>query len=246
MCIRIVFCTYIGDVKQKATKEEVKQLEKAFHDVLLHAQEDMMRNKIEILHIQHSLLNLPSDLNDEHEFFVDKVKVELRKAESIKDIFFALDDYWDYLNYSLLEHIVDRHVSSDDVKKEMAYYAKEITSFRMKTRLNIFYHVHKRKPKVDKEFRSVVTKQDINWFTATLEDVENFRIEICSELSLRKFSLQLAVVARGCVEITWLVPPSLVAYIKESMKLSSPTMRNHHVSKLTIDGFIAYDSTIGI
>ena len=248
MCVHIVFCIiiYVGDIKQKVTKEEVKKLEKTFHDMILHAQEDMMRNKIEILHIQHSLLNLPSDLNDEHEFFVDKVKVELRKAESIKDIFFTLDDYWDYLNYSLLEHIVDQHVSSDEVKSEMVEYTKEIRSFRIKTRLNIFYHVHKRKPKLDKKFRSVVTKQQaINWFTATLEDVENFRNDICSELSLRKFSLKLAVVARGCVEITWLVPPSLVAYIQESMKLSSPTMRNHHVSKLTIDGFIAYDITIG-
>ena len=109
-----------------------------------------------------------------------------------------------------------------------------------------FYSVHKRRPKVDEKFRSAITKQDIDWFTATLEDVEKFRNDLCSELSLQKVSLQLAVVAQGCVEITWLVPPSLVAYILETMKLSSPTMRSHHVSKLTIDGFIVYDSTIGI
>ena len=228
------------------TKEKEKQLEKTFDDIILHAQEDMIRNKIKIRYLRHSIIRLPGDLKREHEFFVEKVKTELKKAESIEDIFLILDDYWDYLNYSLLEHIVDRHISSDEVKKEMTEYAKEISSFRMKTRLNIFYHVHKRIPKVDEKFRSVVTKQAVSWSTATLEDVEKFRNDLCSELSLQTFSLQLAVVARGCVEITWLVPPSLVAYVKESMKLSSPTMRSHHVSKLTIDGFIAYDTTIGI
>ena len=237
----------VGDIEEKEmTKEKEKQLEKTFDDIILHAQEDMIRNKIKIRYLRHSIIRLPGDLKREHEFFVEKVKTELKKAESIEDIFLILDDYWDYLNYSLLEHIVDRHVSSDEVKKEMTEYAKEISSFRMKTRLNIFYHVHKRIPKVDEKFRSVVTKQAVSWSTATLEDVEKFRNDLCSELSLQTFSLQLAVVARGCVEITWLVPPSLVAYVKESMKLSSPTMRSHHVSKLTIDGFIAYDTTIGI
>ena len=237
----------VGDIEEKEmTKEEEKQLEKTFDDIILHAQEDMIRNKIKIRYLRHSIIRLPGDLKREHEFFVEKVKTELKKAESIEDIFLILDDYWDYLNYSLLEHIVDRHVSSDEVKKEMTEYAKEISSFRMKTRLNIFYHVHKRIPKVDEKFRSVVTKQAVSWSTATLEDVEKFRNDLCSELSLQTFSLQLAVVARGCVEITWLVPPSLVAYIQETMKLSSPTMRSHHVSKLTIDGFIAYDTTIGI
>ena len=237
----------VGDIKQKEmTKEEVKQLEKTFDEIILRAQKDIMRNKIEILDLRHSIIRLPGDLKSEHKFFVDEVKAELKKAESIEDIFLILDDYWDYLNYSLLEHIVDRHVSSDEVKKEMAEYGKEISSFRMKTRLNIFYHVHKRRPKVDEKFRNAVTKHVIDWFTATLEDVEKFRNDLCSELSLQMFSLQLAVVAQGCVEITWLVPSSLVTYIMESMKLSSPTMRNHHVSKLTINGFIAYDTTIGI
>ena len=236
----------VGEIKEKEkTKGEEKQLEKMFDDIILRVRKDIMRNKIDIPDLRHSIIRLPGDLKSEHEFFIDKVKAELKKAESIEDIFLILDDYWDYLNYSLLEHIVDRHVSSDEIKKEMTEYAKEIRSFRMKTRLNIFYHVHKRRPKVDEKFRSAVAKQDIDRFTA-LEDVEKFRNDLCSELSLQTFSLQVAVVAQGCVEITWLVPPSLVAYILETMKLSSPTMTSHHISKLTIDGFIAYDSTIGI
>ena len=206
----------------------------------------MIRNKIEVLHLRHSIMRLPGDLKNEHHIFVKKVKAELKKAETIEDIFFTVDDYWDFLNYSLLEHIIDRH-ASDNVKKEMAEYVAQVNAFRRKTRLDKFSKIYKRKEKkVDEKFRTLVTEHDIHLSTTTLEKVEEIRHDVCSELSLREFSLQLAAVAPGSLVITWLVPQSLVAYIQKSVKLSSPAMRKHHVSQLTIDGFIVYDSTIGI
>ena len=205
----------------------------------------MIRNEIEVLHLRHSIIRLPGDLKNEHHMFVKKVKAELKKAESIADIFFTVDDYWDFLNYSLLEHIIDRH-ASDNVKKEMAEYVAQVSAFRRKTRLDKFSKIYKRKEKkVDEKFRTLVTEHDIHLSTTTLEKVEEIRHDICSELSLREFSLQLAAVAPGSLVITWLVPQSLVAYFQKSVKLSSPAMRKHHVSQLTIDGFIVYDSTIG-
>ena len=205
----------------------------------------MIRNKIEVLHLRHSIIRLPGDLKNEHHIFIKKVKAELKKAESIADIFFTVDDYWDFLNYSLLEHIIDRH-ASDNVKKEMAEYVAQVSAFRRKTRLDKFSEIYKRKEKkVDEKFRTLVTEHDIHLSTTTLEKVEEIRHDICSELSLREFSLQLAAVAPGSLVITWLVPQSLVAYIQKPIKLSSPAMRKHHVSQLTIDGVIIYDSTIG-
>ena len=90
-----------------------------------------------------------------------------------------------------------------------------------------------------------ISKHDIDWGTATLEDVEQYRIDHCRELSLYKCFLDFKVVARGCVEIIWQVPRSLVAYIQKSIKPNSPSMMKHRVSTLTIDGFIAYDSITG-
>ena len=128
----------------------------------------------------------------------------------------------------------------------MAEYSKRMAVFRHETRLAIFCEVCDDKPeKDDSKYSTVVTKHQIDWATATLEDVENIRKDVCRELSLYDFSLNLQQVARGCVEITWLVPCSLVAYIQKSIKPSSPSMMKHHVSTLAIDGFIAYDSITG-
>ena len=206
----------------------------------------MIRNKIEVLHLRHSIIRLPGDLKREHCLFVKKVKKTLKKAKSIEDIFFAIEDYWDFLNYSLLERIIDRH-ASDNIREEMAEYAAQISAFRRKTRLDKFSKIYKRKEKkVDEKFRTLVTEHNIQLSTTTLERVEEIRHDVCSELSLEEFSLQLAAVAPGSLLITWLVPQSLVAYIQKSVKLSSPAMRKHHISQLTIDGFIVYDNTIGI
>ena len=132
------------------------------------------------------------------------------------------------------------------MKEEMANYVMQIKSFRRETRLQVFSEVCEDEPETsDETFKLLVSKHKIDWATATLEDVESFRTEICRELSLYSFSLRLSAVARGCVEVTWLVPHSLVTYIQGKIKPSSPSMMKHHVSTLTIDGFIAYYSTTG-
>ena len=207
----------------------------------------MIHNKVEVRHLRHSIIRLPHDLKSEHHSFLsEKVKEKLEKAKTIEAIFLIVDDYWNFLNYSLLEHIIDRN-ASDDIKKEMAEYVAQVSAFRRKTRLDKFSKIYKRKEKkVDEKFRTLVTEHNIHLSTTTLEKVEEIRHDMCSELNLEEFSLQLAAVARGSLVITWLVPQSLVAYIQKAVKLSSPAMRKHHVSQLTIDGFIVYDSTIGI
>ena len=169
------------------------------------------------------------------------------KAQSVDDLFYAADDYWDFLNFSLLEHLINRH-ASEEIKVEVVEYGQKIRVFRKKTPLNIFSKVYQRKEvrKVDNNFRKIVTEHKIDWSTATLEDVETLRNQLCSELSLYEFSLQVAVLISGSVVITWLVPQSLVEYFLKSVKLNSQSLRDHHVAKITIDGFIVYDSTIGV
>ena len=97
----------------------------------------------------------------------------------------------------------------------------------------------------DGKLSRMITKHEMDWATATLDDVEKFRMDICRELSLYDFSLKLVAVAHGCVQITWQVPSSLAMYIQKSVKPNSPTMMKYHVTTLTIDGFIAFESTSG-
>ena len=225
------------------TKANIAQLQKSYINIIIRADEDMRAVNISVQQLRCSVQCLPPNLKREHASFVKSVKPDIEEAESLYDFFCIVGDY---LNYSLLKHTIGLYGSSE-LKKEMADYVQRMEAFRRETRLEVFSEVCEDSPSKDNEkFSAMVTKHELDWATATLEDVENLRKDLCRELPLYDFSLNLAAVARGCVEITWQVPSSLVAYIQKSVKPNSPTMMKHHVTTLTIDGFIAFDSTTGI
>ena len=173
------------------------------------------------------------------------MKAEIKQAESAEDIIDVIGEHYDYLHYSLLKYVVDLY-GSQELKSKMANYAEKMSRFRKETRLEIFSEVCADEPEdINGRFTTMVSKHQMDWRTATLEDVEKFRIQVCRELSLYDFSLNLLKVARGCVEVTWRVPRSLVTYIQNSIKPSSQSMMEHHVTTLAIDGFIVYDSSFG-
>ena len=248
MCSRMtlydtIFLFLVREVEM--TKAKVLQLHKFYVNIASRAEEYITSTNVSVHELCRSLLWLPPALAKEHKALIRKVKADIKVAESVDDVFDVVG-CCDFLNYSLLKYIIDMY-GSDKMKEEMANYAKQIKAFRRETRLQVFSEACEDKPeKDDGKFSLLVTKHDMDWATATLEDVENFRLDVCRELSLYSFSLNLSVVARGCVEVTWQVPHSLVAYIQALIKPSSPSMMKHHVSTLTIDGFIAYHSTTGI
>ena len=226
------------------TEKKIADLQRSYTQIIRHAVE-YMKSHVSVEDLRYAVLFPFPSIKKEHKKLFVKAKTEVKEAESIDDILFVVGDHCNYLSYSLLSHLIDLY-GNDELKKEMGDYSKRMAVFRHETRLAIFFEVCDDKPeKDDSKYSTMITKHQVDWATATLEDVENIRKEFCCELSLYDYSLNLQQVARGCVEITWLVPRSLVAYIQQSIKPSSPSMMKHHVSTLTIDGFIAYDSITG-
>ena len=227
------------------TKAKVLQLHKCYVNIASCAEQYIMSINISVHELCRSLLWLPPALTKEHKALIQKAKADIKVAESVDEVFDVVGRC-DFLNYSLLKYIIDMY-GSDKIKDEMANYAMQIKAFRRETRLQVFSEACEDKPeKDDGKVSLLVAKHDMDWATVTLEDVENFRLDVCREVPLYSFSLNLSEVARGCVEVTWQVPHSLVTYIQALIKPSSPSMMKHHVSTLTIDGFIAYYSTTGI
>ena len=229
----------------EVAESRIIQLQRKYIEILVKAAKEMSGNVL-VQNLRYSFISLPPKLKKERKKFVREAKADLKQAESVDDIFDVIGEHSDYLRYSLLKYVIGLY-GSDELKKEMADYESEMKMFRKETRLEIFSEVCDDEPeKVNGNFSEMVTKHDIDWATATLEDVERFRVKVCRELSLYDFSLNLVRVARGCVEVTWKVPKSLVAYIQKSVKPNSRSMREHNVTTITIDGFIAYDSITGM
>ena len=205
-----------------------------------------MKESVAVQNLKFSILCLPRNLKREHKKFVKEAKDDIRSAESADDVMYVIGEHYDYLHYTLLGYVINLY-GSTELKEKMSEYVRQVESFRKETRLEVFSEVCDDEPeKINGRFATMVTKHEMDWKTATLEHVERFRIQVCRELSLYDFSLNLLKVARGCVEVTWRVPRSLVTFIQNCVKPSSQSMTDHHVTTLTIDGFIAYHNSFGI
>ena len=174
-----------------------------------------MKESVAVQNFKFSILCLPRNLKREHKKFV---KEAIRSAESADDVMYVIGEHYDYLHYSLLGYVINLY-GSTELKEKMAEYVRQVESFRKETRLEVFSEVCDDEPeKINGRFATMVTKHEMDWKTATLEDVERFRIQVCRELSLYDFSLNLLKVARGCVEVTWRVPRSLVTFIQNCVQ----------------------------
>ena len=232
------------DKEVKHTSEKIDELQKEYIDISVCAAEELS-SSIEVKKLRYSLLCLPSNLKKEHKRFAKEAKAQIKQAESSEDIIDVIGEHYDYLHYSLLKYVIDLY-GGQELKEKMANYVEKVKVFRKETRLQVFSEVCVGQPEeISQKFVEMVSKHQWDWRTVTLDDVEKFRIQVCQELSLYDFSLNLLKVARGCVEVTWRVPHSLMTYIQNSIKPSSQSMMEHHVTTLTIDGFIVYDSSFG-
>ena len=239
-----LYALFLTDEEVKVAKEKICELQRMYIDISIRAAKEMSEN-VKVQNLRYSVLCLPRNLKKEHKKFVREANKDIRRAESAEDIMYVIGEHYDYFHYSLLKYVIDLY-GSDELRKEMADYVKKVEEFRKQTRLEIFSKFCTDEPEViDEKFATMVSKHQMDWSTATLEDVEKFRIQICRELSLYDFSLNLLKVAQGCVEVTWRISHSLVTYIHNSIKPSSQSMMEHHVTTLTIDGFIVYDSCFG-
>ncbi|CAI8042313.1 Ankyrin repeat domain-containing protein 50 [Geodia barretti] len=238
----IVTGPQIDSKEFEKTSEMIDQLQKEYIDISFCAAEELSAN-VAVKKLRFSLLSLPPNLKKNS---LSKAKAEIKEAKSTDEVMYIIGEHNHCLHYPLLKYVIDLYGSAS-LKEKIADYAKQVGNFRKETRLEVFSQVGPDEPEdINGRFTTMVSKHQMDWRTATLEDVEKFRIQVCRELSLYDFSLNLVKVARGCVEVTWRVPRSLVTYIQNSVKPSSQSMMEHHVTTLTIDGFIVYDSSFAM
>ena len=115
----------------------------------------------------------------------------LYRAANISEQFGIMNPHWNYLDPSLLEHLM-KEIHLEKIKDWMTAYKSDLQQFRKKTPLKIFCQTQRRKRmKLQEDFRDMVAGFD--WpKNVTLEDVEQFRQEYASEYSLRECAMMIA------------------------------------------------------
>ena len=172
----------------------------------------------------------------EHKVFLDEKHKALRLSEDIMEMFCILNLYWSYLSYHLLEQLIEElnleERAFDAVAAEMAVYVKDLHKFMGEMTLDLYCQAE---PYTSEdpppEFRKLVVRFD--WpQTATLQDVENFRIRYARCYDLQTCAMMLNSIGTGSFTVTWFIPTAVVKLLMEERALT--VFEDFSVTKLEI------------
>ena len=192
-----LFLTQILYAATATSSEEVKkaieELKKTFRALKDDTRECLKKQSVPVDKVADSLTSLSPDDDDRRKMFAESHVSDLFKAANVAEQFGTMNSHWNYLDPSLLDHLV-RDFNLEGVKGEMETYKSDLGLFRKKTPLTLFCQAQKRKRvRLSPDFQEVVAEFD--WRNdVMLEDVEQFRQEYAPYYGLLECAMMVAQV----------------------------------------------------
>ena len=219
---------------------EIARLKQDFEE-LVDLIEESFSSRVSLVKVQRSIKHIPVSLSqDLGSYFEDKASKFLR-ADSIRALFILLSPMWGYLNPGLLEFFVGRFGSQDNIS-ELQKYLEKLNIFRQNVKLGDFVRVRHTKENALDLFRckKIITIMGSDWENQTLQDAENFRVELAQEYNLLPF-VPLVNLFKSSIAIVICLPHWLEINLD---KLSGFFNRNK-VKKVFVDGPIDWLKKVG-
>ena len=218
----------------------IAELEDGFDNLKNATREFLERQRVLVLKVADALTSLSPDSDEQHKkLFTESQITALYRAANVSVLFGIMNPHWNYLDPTLLEHLVKK-CRLEAMKGQIEGYKSDLQQFRKKTPLNLFCQIQRRKRRrLQEDFEKMVVKFD--WpENVTLEDVEQFRQDYASEYSLHECAMMIAQIRSGSYIITWFIPVSIVEKLKA--KVPREILKKYCVTKLEIAGACVYRS----
>ena len=229
---------YIAGLLQKTISQQTQDLEDEFNDISIRTY-DKIEKDYTVNRFKARLMTLPIKYKEEHKEFFEQMAKELDGESTINCIWRKLSEYWNFMNYTLLENLI-RNIRDQTLKQNMKSYLSSLESFRRNTRLCDFAKhcpvVESRPSEADlKEF---VLHLKLDWETCTLEQLEELKGHIIRKFLLPSFALILKKVSHGSLIVTWLLPAQITSTLVQDLENTDNKgfFKEHKIECMTIDG----------
>ena len=174
-------------------KRRIRELEKGFECLKDSVGECIRKRNVDVSDVLDALTSLGADDNDHHKMFLERNLDDLVKAADNSTLFEKMKSHWNYLDPSLLDHLVGE-LDLDEVKGQMKKYKCDLQQFKSETPLALFCQTQPEKAvKPSRAFREMVA--DFKWpknrYRVTLEVVEQFQQEYASHYSLHQCAMMV-------------------------------------------------------
>ena len=180
------------------------------------------------------------------ECHMDYMKKMIHQKITVTDIWVELNQYFNFLNHTILQHILTKFKNSQ-LQRRMDEYRDKLYSFFMQTRLCDFLQCWPMTQQdcPAKELKEFVVKSQKNWETCTLADLDNLKGKLATKLLLPNFAFILSKASRGCVEVTFSIPSPMVEYLQTVIKETKlKEFVDMEIETITVDGVVCYEAPL--
>ena len=213
----------------------IKNLEKQFSSLQRRLSSELNANSElspEIL--LESLTLLPIALRNEYEKFILENLSTLEKADSIRKLFHHLNPLSSFIDYHLVEYLVEEF-GSEQLQEDMSAYVKLVQVFYDETTVQqLMDHWPGRRdiPPHFEELKAVIGEDP---GTYTLRRLDSLRKRFCSETRLSEVVLSLIGVGRkNSFIVRWVVPSIFVPKLKSVISSLRSFYQREHIISVTV------------
>ena len=236
MTLLVIITAIVED--HEAIKKKIKDLQDLFHNIVFEISDKVSMMNIDVDHFVAILTCLPIEYKEEHNEFIQQMCNELGRNSTLSQVWVKLNMYWDFLNYSLLEKLV-QHSGDDPLKRKMTSYVHSLKAFRCSTRLCDYAACCPtlNRPK-ETHLKEFVLRLKLKWETCTLEDLDNLRAYIIRKFHLPSFTVMLEKVELGSLIVTWLLPAPIASTLIQTLGKIDATefIKKHGIKSILVDG----------
>ena len=176
---------------------------------------------------------LPTSLKYQHKYFLAHHSSQIAKATTVEEILCILNTYCNFLNCSLLVHIINKF-GDEELQKQLSSYTTALQSFRLRTRITDFIKAYTGNPTLPQQFVALKMKIGSGWEQCTLEDAEELRRSMAIDSSTTDFTTYFMGGVPGSIYLVWSVSIYAVRFLAAAM--NSEFLQSHFIEEVTIDG----------
>ena len=197
----------------------MKNLQRDFNKIVDQTYSIIRCKKFETDEFLANLFSLPIEHRDIHDEFFKSLYSEIEKYNNMLSIWHRLNTYWDFLNYTLIENLVEKFGDSDLISK-MQDYKKDLKEFRHKTHLCDFakYHTKYTEKVTEGDLKELVVKLKQRWEECTLEDLEKLKENITHKFFLPSFLMTIRTFGNNSIIVTWVIPSMIATSLKRNLE----------------------------
>ena len=173
---------------------------------------------VDTLCILRNLSLLPLELKKEYDKPIKELLPELKQQTNISHLLYQLNPLLSFIDYSLLEHIINQ-LGSEGLKKEIVVYCRDIQTFMKKTTVRQLIGYLPGELEVPPNFEVLIAKVKEDASKCTLARIDDFRRQLFAEIRLSEIVCHLlALEDSNSFLLSFLVPSVLVSGIIKSAR----------------------------